>query len=122
MSYRSPNDTTHDKHLIFRETFSSEQEVRKNGGVPTDVTFDRGVATFNGTTSKLKLPKYINNFLGENVFSVRIRIKLNTQVNYAPILSTKNSSNYSGIYYDDQEGEVVGRQFGSARGVVHLKP
>jgi len=37
-----------DKRLIFRETFSSEAEVRRNGGTPVGVTFDKGVAVFSG--------------------------------------------------------------------------
>jgi hypothetical protein len=44
---------THIDHprLIFRETFQDEQSVRRNGGIPTDVTFSNGVASFNGTSS-----------------------------------------------------------------------
>lgn len=33
------------KRCIFRETFESEQAVRRNGGVPTDVTFEKGMVS-----------------------------------------------------------------------------
>ncbi len=71
MSYRSPNWIS-DKSLIFRETFSSEQEVRRNGGVPTNAEFLLGRFIGNGASSKVvyadPLPKY-------SPWSIRIRFK-----------------------------------------------
>ena len=46
-----------DKNLIFAEYMNSEQETRRNGGVPTDVIFDKGVATFNGSSSDIDIDK-----------------------------------------------------------------
>jgi hypothetical protein len=46
MSYRRYKNS--DKSLVFAEYFNSEQEVRRNGGVPTDVTFERGVLSLMG--------------------------------------------------------------------------
>ncbi len=43
-----------DKNLVFKETFNSEQATRRNGGVPTDVTYSNGVGTFNGSTSVIE--------------------------------------------------------------------
>lgn len=56
--------------LVFRETFNSEQSVRKNGGTPTDVTFSNGVGSFNGTSSRIT---YKINLLG--TYSIRFRLK-----------------------------------------------
>ncbi len=39
--------------LIFRETFNSETDLRKNGGVPTSVIFSNGTCIFNGSSSKV---------------------------------------------------------------------
>jgi len=55
MSYKRYKNS--DKSLIFAEYFNDEQSVRRNGGVPTDVTFDKGVAEFNGTTSVINYVK-----------------------------------------------------------------
>lgn len=38
---------------IFRETFNSEQDCRRNGWVPTNVTFSNWVWSFNGISSKI---------------------------------------------------------------------
>lgn len=59
-----------EKGLVFRETFNSEQDVRRNGGVLTDVTFENGTGIFNGTSSKIIYDKKING-------TVTIRIKFN---------------------------------------------
>ena len=40
-----------DRRCIFREMFNSEADVRRNGGVPTGVTFSNGKATFVGTSA-----------------------------------------------------------------------
>jgi hypothetical protein len=57
--------------LVFRETFNSEQSVRNNGGVPTDVTFEKGIASFNGSaTTKITYPN-----LSPGTYSIRVRLK-----------------------------------------------
>jgi len=53
---------------IFRETFNSEQEVRKNGWVPTDVDFSNGVGGFNGTSSKINYKTNLN-----GTYSLRVK-------------------------------------------------
>jgi hypothetical protein len=45
--------------IVFRETFESEQSVRRNGGTPTDVTFSKGAASFNGTSSRIDYPQQL---------------------------------------------------------------
>ena len=53
---------------IFRETFNDEITLRKNSGVPTDISFANGKGEFNGTSSKA------NYNLGLNgTYSVRVR-------------------------------------------------
>jgi len=59
-----------DISVIFRETFNSEQDTRKNGGTPTDVIYGNGVGTFNGSSSKTVFPN-----LTTGTYSVRIRLK-----------------------------------------------
>ena len=56
--------------IVFRETFNSEQAVKNNGGVPTDVTISKGIGSFNGTSSGIVYPKNFN-----GTYSIRIRFK-----------------------------------------------
>ena len=58
------------KAPIFRETFESEQEVRLNGGVPTAVTFDKGIMT---TSSTLGYCLYANRKI-PSLLSVRLKV------------------------------------------------
>jgi hypothetical protein len=69
-----------DKQCVFRETFESEQAVRRNGGVPTAVTFSNGVATFNGTSSLIRYPN-----ISRGTYSIRIvlsRLVIDTKYLY----------------------------------------
>jgi hypothetical protein len=59
-----------DKQCIFRETFNSETEVRKKGGVPTDVVFSNGIGIFNGTSSKINYQS-----IPSGTYSIRIKLK-----------------------------------------------
>lgn len=58
-----------DNRIVFRETFESEDSVRKNGGTPINVLFSEGVGQFNGS-SQIKYPKIIS-----GTYSIRIRFK-----------------------------------------------
>ena len=72
---------------IFRETFSAEQTVRNNGGLPTDVTISKGIGSFNGTSSYIKYNKVLN-----GVYSVRIKVKnINPSGSYT-YMDFRNSS------------------------------
>ncbi len=55
---------------IFRETFNSESSVLRNGGSITAVTFENGVAKFNGTNSHINYPKISN-----GTYTFRFRVK-----------------------------------------------
>jgi len=68
-------------NLVFREVFSSEQETRNNGGVPTDVTISKGIGSFNGTSSGIVYPKNFN-----GTYSIRIRFKEPTSFTSAQYL------------------------------------
>jgi len=67
--------------IVFRETFNSEQAVRNNGGVPTDVTISKGIGSFNGTSSGIVYPKNFN-----GTYSIRIRFKEPTSFTSAQYL------------------------------------
>lgn len=60
----------HDKNVIFRETFNSEQDTIRNGGTSTDVTYSNGIGNFNGSSSYVQYNKNI-----KGIYSVRIRFK-----------------------------------------------
>ena len=71
---------------IFRETFRSEQEVRKNGGTPTDVDFKNGVGSFNGSSSSIS---YDTKTLS-GAFSIRVKLKTGTLDDNRALLSTNH--------------------------------
>ena len=48
--------TPEDRRIIFRETFNSEFDCRRNSGQPTDVIFSKGQGEFNGTSSSIAYP------------------------------------------------------------------
>ena len=37
-----------DNRIVFKETFDSEFQTRRLGGIPTDVDYSNGVGSFNG--------------------------------------------------------------------------
>ena len=78
MSYQRGNNL--DKDIIFQEYFNDEQSVRRNGGVPTDVVFDKGVAEFNGNTSVIDYGNQLSIQSGDG-FSVRIQAKKAISIN-----------------------------------------
>lgn len=62
--------TSIDKKCVFRETFESESNTRRLGGVPTTVTYSNGVASFNGSTSNIEVNKSVS-----GLCTFRIRFK-----------------------------------------------
>ena len=83
MSYQRGNNL--DKDIIFQEYFNDEQSVRRNGGVPTDVVFDKGVAEFNGNTSVIDYGNQLSIQSGDG-FSVRIQAKKAISIEYGSLL------------------------------------
>lgn len=61
--------------VIFSENFNDEFSTRKNGGVPTDVTYAKGVGEFVATNdSKVIYSKtYFNGGIGTNSFRFKIK-------------------------------------------------
>lgn len=92
-----------DKKLIFRETFSDEQSVRANGGVPTNVVFSQGKAVFNGSNAYIK---YNNNLKG--VYTVRVRLSSYTTKNSQFIFDFRTSQTVgSGYLYETPQGTLI---------------
>lgn len=78
------------KAPIFRETFADEQTTRVLGGVPTSVTYTNGVASFNGSSSKVVYSnKNFSNFVTNQTFSIRIILS-----SYTPSVSTTNIADF----------------------------
>jgi len=63
---------------IFRETFNSEQDTRRNGGVPSNVVFSNWVASFNGTSSKINYWNRNNFFWGTNDSPLTFKARIKT--------------------------------------------
>ena len=59
--------------MIFTEQFRNEAEVQENEGVITDVEFENGEASFNGSSSNVNYGN-INN-VGSNDFTILVRFK-----------------------------------------------
>ena len=61
-----------DKKCIFRDEFSSEQNTRRLGGTPINVTFANGSATFNSSSDTI----VYNKFLPTGTYSFHLKIAL----------------------------------------------
>lgn len=106
MGYRRGDNL--DKNLVFAEYFNSEQEVRRNGGVPTVVTFDKGIATFNGANSYISYKIPIN-----GTYSVRIILNHTDSVGAQDwVIDFQNVDGNGNGYVDLQAGTVF-RSFGT---------
>lgn len=71
---------------IFRETFQSEFQTRRNGGVPTDVSYSEGRGSFNGAGS------YINSSLKlNNTYTIRFKVKPNNFTNESYLYDARSS-------------------------------
>ncbi|MDD4805098.1 MAG: hypothetical protein PHN69_08225 [Candidatus Pacebacteria bacterium] len=93
MTKEAPNSPYN--KLVFREPFNDEATVRKNGGTPTNVTFENGVGSFNGKSSKINY-----NFNLNGTYSVRIKVKnLAYTEAYASLIDFRNSTGTDTVGY-----------------------
>ena len=91
MSYRRARSL--DKNLIFAEYFNSEQELRKEGGLPTDVTFSQGKGTFNASSSNAVFPN-----LPSGTYSVRVRFKTGATLPNSIFIDFRGSAAGAGYF------------------------
>jgi hypothetical protein len=65
---------------IFREVFSDESSVIRNGGTPNNVSFENGIGKFLGTSaSNIMLPSSI--IKSWETYTIRVRCKFDDLVN-----------------------------------------
>lgn len=89
--------------FIKRFTFNSEQQTRKDGGTPTDVSFANGIATLNGTSSDIS---YLEKNLG-TIHSIRLKGTFSSVNSNMPIIGNDGNTTCIivypsvGIYYSD---------------------
>ncbi len=57
-------------NVVFRETFSSEEETIALGGIPTNVVYSNGFGSFNGSNSRINYGNRFN--FEDHFFSIRI--------------------------------------------------
>lgn len=90
--------------LLFRETFRDEATVRKNGGIPTNVTFSEGKGTFNGTSSKINYNLNLN-----GTYSVRIRCNPTSFADNRSLFDFRGSNNDGTgyMYLDTTTGTIL---------------
>ena len=97
MTYRRAKSL--DKNLIFAEYFNSEQEVRRNGGVPTSgVEFNRGIATFGGSGSGdwIHFENIRSPLIGR--YSIRIQFKIDESTTNDLLMDFRGSAAGTGCY------------------------
>jgi len=87
--------------VIFRETFNSEFDVRRNGGTPTDVTFSNGIGTFDGAASVVTYER--EGLRQANPWSVRIRFKAGVTATGNLFSCGYNGTDRTGIAFDTGE-------------------
>jgi len=99
-----------DKSCIFRETFNSEFNVRKNNGVPTDVTFSDGVGSFNGSSSFINEDILLNTLKTTTVGSWRLIFKPSVTVpsssEWILSFSKSTSTNYIALIFSSSNGRL----------------
>ncbi len=94
---RQAQGNSYDKHLIFREVFNDKSITLKNGGVPTDVSFENGRGVFNGSSSHVKFsPTIVTNNGGFWTFRAKFKIT-NLKENADGIFACRDSTGISGI-------------------------
>jgi hypothetical protein len=76
--------------LVFRETLNDASSVIRNGGSITDCTFENGVGTFNGSSSKITYP------IVRGVKSIRIILTPSSTTEDIVKLSSSHSISVSG--------------------------
>jgi len=83
------------KNCIFKETFSSEEAARMNGGIPTaNAVFNKGVlTTINGTPTYINYKKKIT-----GTFTVRMKLKIATSLATVVFFDSVRDSGYFDIY------------------------
>jgi len=91
MSYRKAANL--DKNLIFAEYFNDEQSVRRNGGVPTDVVFDKGTVDFALTDAKIQYPAQFSH-QAQSPFSCRVIVKKNSLDDYGWLFVIEDNNTY----------------------------
>lgn len=74
-----------DSRVVFKETFGSEDLVRRNSGTPVGITFSNGVGSFNGTSSWLSYNQTLN-----GTYSVRMRFNTLTPTLGAYLFDFRN--------------------------------
>ena len=93
-------------NLAFREVFNDEQSTRMNGGVPTAVTFSRGVGIFNSAnSSKVVYNSSVGNF-GTRDFTIRVKVYLVYGVE-TNIISKRQSSTQEWNLYILANGKIT---------------
>lgn len=105
-----------DKRIVFYESFQSEAAVRKNGGVPTNVTFNNDVGVLSGNIgSGNYYVKYGWKF-NTSRYSIRIKVKISALSTVGSfylvgIRSTTSISSglyiYNGVLYLDHIGGYI---------------
>lgn len=101
---------------IFRETFSSETETRKQASSVTDVTFENGIGSFNGTTSRIELTNLLRYFEGD--FAIRLRFRVNAISDQVILYFSDATKQKTGFSIRPDQG-IFGWTFNGAIGPVH---
>ena len=88
---------------IWRETFESEDSVRRNGGVPSGVTFSNGAARLSGLISYIAVDHQI-----KGVYSVRLKCTLASFASLAYLLDFRTSGTVgTGFVFSAQTTGVI---------------
>jgi len=92
------------RNLVFRETFKDEATVRRNGGIPTNVIFNNGKALYNGISSRINYPFYLNN---KPVYSFRFRVNITEFSGNKVLLDLRSTSGLGLVNFYSGSGVVT---------------
>lgn len=89
--------------IVFRETFTDESSVRKNGGTPTGVVFSEGRGLFSSTTSaRVNYDLRLEN----RPTAFRFRVNINSFGSNKVLLDLRSSAVSGILIYIDDTGVV----------------
>ena len=105
-----------DQKCIFKETFSDEATTRANGGIPSNVTYQNGIGSFNGTSSYVpyNLPlkgtysfRIIGTFAASSFQKFLVDLRTNSGTGFLSITNSSIDNNGGTRYINGSTGTSV---------------
>lgn len=93
-----------ERSCIHRDNFESQSWTERLGGVVTDIVYSNGIASFNGSSSKI-----VQSLTLSGTYTVRLKLKANSILPNEIIIDFRNTdgSGYGIIYFLSDTGIIA---------------